>query len=222
MSIEELEVLISKKQSELSNLMMELDTPKEHITHNAGNGQVGYYTIGNREGLENEIIKLRREIEKLYQEKSILQKNKLDKEMNQVNEQQERKIEEQLQAKEIEAEKKYEELKNKANYQRVREIYKANTNFFERAAAKIKGTGLKKQANYTTEQLEYLLATYHGETKINETKHEFIERKGLNFQEEQEKKKESNISEFKKRIAQNPEILDQYIETEQASHGRSR
>lgn len=59
MSIEELEVLISKKQIELSNLMVELDAPKEHITYNAGNGQVGYYTLGNREVLENEIIKLR-------------------------------------------------------------------------------------------------------------------------------------------------------------------
>lgn len=81
-SISELEVLISKKEEHLSKLMAEKNEPKQEVTYNAGDGRVGYYSVGARGGIDKEIATLREEIINLKNRLSNLKKMQLEKEIN--------------------------------------------------------------------------------------------------------------------------------------------
>lgn len=63
-SISELEVLISKKEEQLSKLIYQQNSQKEEVTYNAGDGRVGYYSVGTRDGLYQEITALEKKLSK--------------------------------------------------------------------------------------------------------------------------------------------------------------
>lgn len=217
MGIAELELLIRKEKSELSNLIIERDSTKQQVIYNAGDGQVGYRTMGQREGLDKEIAEKRQKISAL--EKQLIEQ-KQNKELNTAQERQYQNDLNSEKIKEQEEEKQYEEMRHKSDFQRVRDIYKSNTNFLERAILKFKGKGLKSSSAYTKEELEYLIATYKGDTVLQQMRIEQIEKR-YSAQEIPSKIKENNIAGFKRMVSNGD--LSEYIELEEMNHGgRSR
>lgn len=214
-SIAELEVLISKKLKILHQLELKRDAPKEEVIYNAGNGQVGYYSIGANEGINKEIYQLKQEINELQTELQRMEKAKLEKELN-VESELERKRAEKKEREEEEIEqKKHEDLQHKNQFITVREIYKRNTNFLERAILKVQGKGLRAASSYTNEELEYLIATYQGDTQLQQAK-----LKHLDPIEQSEKINQKNIAAFKNMIGR--ENIESFIAMEENGQGHTR
>lgn len=217
-NINDLELLISEKQREIAALYSQLDAPKEEVIYNAGDGKVGYYGVGANADTEKRIYDLKVEIEgyraKINQIKEIQKRNTQIKEQE---EEQREKLQTKEQ-KESEEEAKLSEMQRKADFRRVRDLYKNSTNFLERALNKIKGVGLKK--DYTQEELQFLISTYYGKTALQESKHRIIETSSPNYFEIDKRIKESNKNDFKKLIER--QNIQGKIEQEEILKGRTR
>ena len=200
-SISDLELLIAEKQREIADLTRKLDAPKEEVIYNAGDGKVGYYGVGAGAEVEKRIYELKVEIENYRKNINEMKGFSAQKEKQRVQEQ-------------LELEKSI----AKGDFRKVKQLYKANTNFLERASLKIQGRGLRK--SYTPEELQFILSTFYGQTYTQQRRHETIRNQYSDFTERKEKIHESNVREFKRMIGKDD--LSAAIEYEEINKGRSR
>ena len=217
-SISDLELLIAEKQREIADLTRKLDAPKEEVIYNAGDGKVGYYGVGAGAEVEKRIYELKVEIENYRKTINEMkgfsaQKEKQDAIRSKEQQEYERKEKQRVQE-QLELEKSI----AKGDFRKVKQLYKANTNFLERASLKIQGRGLRK--SYTPEELQFILSTFYGQTYTQQRRHETIRNQYSDFTERKEKIHESNVREFKRMIGKDD--LSAAIEYEEINKGRSR
>lgn len=191
MTIEELQLQISKQEAKLATLEQ---APSQEVVYNDG-GEVKYRTVHNASNLE--IEKLRTEI--------LAMKNELAaKKIAKIANSEQKSSVNSSQAEDLKAaaeKEKMEEDYRKVTFKRVKDIYNSQS-FVKKVTNKISGRAPKwgKIKELSQEELDFLINLSKGVTQrqveSNRQRTESYENKGLSFKEIEKRIIDNNMSSF--------------------------